>query len=179
MTNIHHISPNHLTLSHLEKILKRGLQLQLSPESTESIQQCRDFLEAKIAESDKLHYGINTGFGSLCNVRISEDELTTLQHNLVMSHACGTGDEVPQEVVKILLFLKIQSLSYGHSGIRMETIQKLIDFYNYDILPVIFQLGSLGASGDLAPLAHLSLPLIGLGEVYSCLLYTSPSPRDS
>ncbi|MFT4758926.1 MAG: histidine ammonia-lyase [Paraglaciecola sp.] len=167
MSNIHHISPKHLTLSAVETILKGGNQLKLSSESTESIQKCRDFLDAKIAESDKLHYGINTGFGSLCNVRISEEDLTTLQHNLVMSHACGTGDEVPQEVVKIMLFLKIQSLSYGHSGIRMETIQKLMDFYNYDILPVIFQLGSLGASGDLAPLAHLSLPLIGLGEVYS------------
>ena len=167
MTNIHHISSKHLTLSTVESILNRHFKLKLSAESTESIQKCRDFLEAKIAESDKLHYGINTGFGSLCDVRISEEDLMTLQHNLVKSHACGTGDEVPQEVVKIMLLLKIQSLSYGYSGIRMETIQKLIDFYNYDILPVIFQLGSLGASGDLAPLAHLSLPLIGLGEVYS------------
>lgn len=167
MTNIHHISPKHLTLSAVEKILKEGFKLELSSESTKNIQKCRDFLEETIADLNTLHYGINTGFGSLCNVRISEEELTTLQHNLVMSHACGIGDEVPQEVVKIMLLLKIQSLSYGHSGIRMETIQKLIDFYNDDILPVVFQLGSLGASGDLAPLAHLSLPLIGLGEVYS------------
>lgn len=167
MSNIHHISSNHLSLSTVEEILKNGSTLELSAESRTSIQKCRDFLEETIADLNTLHYGINTGFGSLCDVRISEEDLTTLQHNLVMSHACGTGDEVPQEVVKIMLLLKIQSLSYGHSGIRMETIQKLIDFYNKDILPVIFQLGSLGASGDLAPLAHLSLPLIGLGEVYA------------
>mgnify|MGYP000034909713 CR=1 FL=1 len=167
MANIHHISPKHLSLTAVEKILHGGFKLELSPESNQKIQKCRDFLEKTIADLDTLHYGINTGFGSLCNLRISEENLTTLQHNLVMSHACGTGDEVPQEVVKIMLFLKIQSLSYGHSGIRMETIEKLIDFYNYDVLPVVFQLGSLGASGDLAPLAHLSLPLIGLGEVYS------------
>jgi len=167
MPTIHHISPQPLTLSILENILSKGFQIQLSGESSTAVQRCRQFLEDKIKESDALHYGINTGFGSLCNVRISEEDLTSLQHNLVMSHACGTGEEVPSEVVKIMLFLKVQSLSYGHSGVKLETIQKLIDFYNHNIFPVIFQQGSLGASGDLAPLAHLSLPLIGLGEVYS------------
>ena len=83
-----------------------------------------------------------------------------------MSHACGTGDQVPKEIVKIMLFLKIQSLSYGHSGIQITTIERLIDFYNHDVLPVVYTQGSLGASGDLAPLAHLSLPLLGKGEVY-------------
>ena len=82
-----------------------------------------------------------------------------------MSHACGFGQEVPK-VVKIMLFLKIQSLSYGNSGVQLETLNRLIDFYNNDILPVVYQQGSLGASGDLAPLAHLSLPLIGMGEVF-------------
>ena len=111
-------------------------------------------------------YGINTGFGSLCNVKISNENLSKLQENLVKSHACGTGEEVPHEIVKIMLLLKIQSLSYGHSGVQLVTVQRLIDFYNNDILPVIYTQGSLGASGDLAPLAHLSLPLLGEGEVY-------------
>ena len=83
-----------------------------------------------------------------------------------MSHACGTGPEVPNDIVKLMLFLKIQSLSYGHSGVQLETVERLIYFYNNDILPVVYTQGSLGASGDLAPLAHLSLPLIGAGEVY-------------
>ncbi|WP_396195551.1 histidine ammonia-lyase, partial [Flavobacterium sp.] len=110
-------------------------------------------------------YGINTGFGSLCNVKISNEHLSQLQENLVKSHACGTGEEVPQEIVKLMLLLKIQSLSYGHSGVQLQTVERLVDFYNHDILPVIYTQGSLGASGDLAPLAHLSLPLLGEGEV--------------
>ncbi|MEK7255787.1 MAG: histidine ammonia-lyase, partial [Bacteroidota bacterium] len=107
----------------------------------------------------------NTGFGALCNVRIENHELEQLQLNLVMSHACGMGEEAPQEIVRLMLLLKIQGLSLGYSGVRVETVQRLVDFFNHDILPVIFQQGSLGASGDLAPLAHLSLPLLGLGEV--------------
>jgi histidine ammonia-lyase len=118
-------------------------------------------------ESNELPiYGINTGFGSLCNVEISQENLSKLQENLVKSHACGTGDEVPKEIVKILLLLKIQSLSYGYSGVQLSTVERLIDFYNNDILPIIYTQGSLGASGDLAPLAHLSLPLLGEGEVW-------------
>lgn len=116
--------------------------------------------------NDKPIYGINTGFGSLCNVIISDENLSKLQENLVKSHACGTGDEVPHEIVKLMLLLKIQSLSYGHSGVQLQTVNRLIDFYNNDILPIIYTQGSLGASGDLAPLAHLSLPLLGEGEVY-------------
>ena len=111
-------------------------------------------------------YGINTGFGSLCDKRINTTDLEELQKNLVMSHACGMGDEVPKEIVKIMLFLKIQSLSYGHSGVQLSTVERLVSFYNHNILPIVFQQGSLGASGDLAPLAHLSLPLLGLGEVW-------------
>jgi len=118
-----------------------------------------------MASNDKPIYGINTGFGSLCNVIISDENLSQLQENLVKSHACGTGDEVPQEIVKIMLLLKIQSLSYGNSGVQLQTVERLVDFYNNDILPVIYTQGSLGASGDLAPLAHLSLPLLGEGEV--------------
>jgi histidine ammonia-lyase len=118
-----------------------------------------------MAASSEPVYGINTGFGSLCDVKINNADLEQLQKNLVMSHACGTGEEVPHSIVKIMLLLKVQSLSYGHSGVQLLTVQRLIDFYNNDIFPVIYTKGSLGASGDLSPLAHLCLPLIGMGEV--------------
>ncbi|NMB73004.1 MAG: histidine ammonia-lyase, partial [Bacteroidales bacterium] len=137
----------------------------LSEEAKDRIQRCRDYLDNKLASSDEPLYGINTGFGALCDCKISRENLEKLQKNLVMSHACGTGDRVPEEIVKLMLFLKIQSLSYGHSGVQIKTVERLIDFYNHDILPVVYQYGSLGASGDLAPLAHLCLPLLGMGEV--------------
>ena len=140
--------------------------MALSDEAIRRIVKCRAYLDKKTESGDDPIYGINTGFGALYDKTISKEDLGKLQENLVKSHACGTGDEVPQEVVKLMLLLKIQSLSYGHSGIQLQTVQRLIDLFNHNIIPVVYQLGSLGASGDLAPLAHLSLPLIGLGEVY-------------
>jgi len=119
-----------------------------------------------MASGNEVFYGINTGFGSLCNTIISNEDLSILQRNLVLSHACGIGEEVPQEIVKLMLLLKVQGLSYGHSGVQLATVQRLIDFYNHDMAPVIYQQGSLGASGDLAPLAHMALPLLGEGLVY-------------
>ena len=119
-----------------------------------------------MSDKDAVFYGINTGFGSLCNTQISPDELEQLQYNLLRSHACGTGDLVPQEIVKLMLLLKVQSLSYGNSGVQLETVERLIEFFNNDILPVVYEQGSLGASGDLAPLAHLCLPLFGEGKVW-------------
>lgn len=162
----HFISSRHLSLETVAEIISKKIPVQLSPEAQKQIGDCRSYLEGKIAEVDTLYYGINTGFGSLCNVGISKADIEQLQYNLVVSHAAGTGDLVPPEVVRIMLLLKIQSLSYGHSGVRVELVQRLCDFYNADILPEVFQLGSLGASGDLAPLAHLSLPLIGEGCVW-------------
>lgn len=163
---MHHIQSTHLSLETVGELLASRSQLALSPESADKIRHCRNFLEQKLSGNQQLFYGINTGFGSLCDVRISNEDVVQLQHNLVVSHAAGMGDCVPPEVVRIMLLLKIQSLSYGHSGVREVLVQRLIDLYNADVLPVIFELGSLGASGDLAPLAHLSLPLIGLGEVW-------------
>lgn len=150
---------------HAASVLASGQKLRLSPAVLQQIEHCRQYLDKRLTNSEELIYGINTGFGSLCNIHISDEETEALQHNLLKSHACGTGEEVPEDVVKIMLFLKIRNLSLGHSGVRLELIQRLIDHYNEDVLPVIYQQGSLGASGDLAPLAHLSLPLIGLGEV--------------
>lgn len=166
MESIHYISSNLLTLTQVNEIVFQGKKLALSEEATAAIAKCRNYLDDKMQANDAPIYGINTGFGSLCNVKISNENLAQLQENLVKSHACGTGDEVPLEIVKIMLFLKIQSLSYGHSGVQLQTVERLIDFYNYDILPVVYTQGSLGASGDLSPLAHLCLPLIGEGEVY-------------
>jgi len=163
---VYEISPDHLTLETVRSIIAEKRPLALSAEAARRIHHCREYLDHKLSRSHELLYGINTGFGSLCNIRISEQDIEQLQHNLVMSHAAGMGDPVPPEVVRLMLLLKIQSLSYGYSGVREKVVQRLIDFYNADILPVVFELGSLGASGDLAPLAHLSLPLIGLGEVW-------------
>lgn len=154
-----------ITLDKIHEILLENSSLTLSEEAKERVLACRVYLDKRMEQERTPIYGINTGFGSLCDVKIKGDDLQGLQENLVMSHACGTGDEVPEEIVKLMLLLKIQSLSYGHSGVQIETIERLIAFYNNDILPVIYTQGSLGASGDLAPLAHLALPLIGLGEV--------------
>ncbi|MCI0751663.1 MAG: histidine ammonia-lyase [Flammeovirgaceae bacterium] len=162
---IHTISSQPLTIQHLKTILKDDVQLELSDEVRHKIAACRKYLDDKIRKSTHPIYGINTGFGSLYNQNISTDQLEKLQENLVKSHACGTGPEVPKEIVRLMLFLKIQSLSYGYSGVQVVTVERLKDWYNKHVLPKIYEMGSLGASGDLAPLAHLSLPLIGLGEV--------------
>lgn len=166
MDNTHYISSDVISLENLQEIILHNKQLALSEEAKVNIQKCRDFLDNKMKSHKDPIYGINTGFGSLYNIKISDENLSQLQENLVKSHACGTGELVPQEIIKIMLLLKIQSLSYGHSGVQLVTVERLIDFYNNDILPVIYNQGSLGASGDLAPLAHLSLPLLGEGEVY-------------
>ena len=162
---IHHISAEHLTIERIGEIIKNGYKLELSDDAHNRIVRCREYLDKKIAETKVPIYGVTTGFGSLCNVSIGKDHLAQLQINLMMSHACGTGDRVPNEIVKIMLLLKIQSLSYGYSGCQLETVERLIDFFNNGIYPVVYMQGSLGASGDLVPLAHLCLPLVGLGDV--------------
>lgn len=159
------ISDAQLTIETVEQLIKNNTPIALSDTAKAKIQKCRDYLNDKMEQSADPVYGINTGFGSLCNTSISKQDLGILQKNLVMSHACGVGEQVPQEIVKLMLLLKIQGLSYGHSGVQLATVERLIYFYNNDILPVVYQQGSLGASGDLAPLAHLALPILGLGEV--------------
>ncbi|MBR6053763.1 MAG: histidine ammonia-lyase [Bacteroidales bacterium] len=162
---IHYISKEWLSLERLKEVIDSHAEIRLSDESVAAIVKCRKYLDDKMEALDKPIYGITTGFGSLYNVTIPKEDLSQLQHNLVMSHACGAGETVRPEIVKLMLFLKVQNLSYGHSGVQLVTVQRLIDMFNNDILPVVYQQGSLGASGDLAPLAHMSLPLIGLGEV--------------
>ncbi|MGF1555694.1 histidine ammonia-lyase [Paucihalobacter sp.] len=165
MNLIHHISDSPLNLSIVQDIIMQNKKLELSGSAIQKITECRKYLDQKLKENINPIYGINTGFGSLHNVKISSENLSKLQENLVMSHACGMGNEVPEKVVKLMLLLKIQSLSYGHSGVQLATVQRLVDFYNNDVLPIIYTQGSLGASGDLAPLAHMSLPIIGKGMV--------------
>jgi len=161
----YHIGSNPLTIALVGDIIKNKVKLALHDDSRAKIQACRTFLDRKIAASDAAIYGVNTGFGSLCKVKISDDDLEQLQYNLIRSHACGIGQIISKDITKILLLLKIQSLSYGNSGVSVETVWRLIDFYNLEILPVIYEQGSLGASGDLCPLSHMSLPLIGEGKV--------------
>lgn len=161
----HTISAEHLTIERIGEIIYNGYKLELGEDAIKRIERCREYLDEKIRTSSKPVYGVTTGFGSLCNVSIGKDQLTQLQINLIKSHACGTGDRVPNDIVKIMLLLKIQSLSYGYSGCKVDTVEQLIRFFNNDVYPVVYKQGSLGASGDLVPLAHLSLPLVGLGEV--------------
>ena len=154
-----------LDFEQVKNLLALNQSVSITSDATQRITQCRDYLDKKLNNGDGLFYGINTGFGYLQNVKIDNTQLHQLQSNLLQSHACGLGEEVPAAIVKLMIMLKIKSLSYGHSGVQLDTVTRLMEMYNNDVLPVIYTQGSLGASGDLAPLSHLSLPLIGLGEV--------------
>ena len=155
-----------LTLTDIKNIIEKNEKLKLSDNAVKEVNKCRTYLDKKIKKHKDPIYGINTGFGSLYNVTIPDNEIEKLQENLVMSHACGMGEEVPSEIVRLMLLLKIQAFAYGKSACHIDTIERLIYLYNNNIFPVVYQLGSLGASGDLSPLAHMSLPLLGMGEVY-------------
>lgn len=155
-----------LHFDQVKNLLDYDQQVSITFDAHERILACRQYLDAKMEDKNGLFYGINTGFGFLQNVKIDASQIEQLQYNLLVSHACGLGEEVPRDIVKLMLMLKIKSLSYGHSGVQIDTVIRLMNMYNHDVLPVIYTQGSLGASGDLAPLSHLSLPLLGLGEVY-------------
>ena len=163
---IHYISPVPLTFETIENILNKGYKLALSEESKQLINDCKAYLDEKIARSEKPLYGITTGFGSLCKISISPEDLSQLQANLVMSHACSVGEPIHKDIIRLMLLLKAHALSLGKSGVQLATVERIIDMYNHDVLPVVRELGSLGASGDLAPLANLFLPLINEGTVY-------------
>ena len=163
---IHHISPERLTIARVGEIIDQHITLELSPESVNLINRCREYLDNKIENCPRPIYGITTGFGSLCNISIDKDDLSKLQENLVKSHSCGCGDPVDPVIVKIMILAKIMSLSFGNSGVQLSTVQRLVNMFNNDVIPVVYSLGSLGASGDLAPLANMCLPLLGLGQVH-------------
>jgi len=162
----HSISSQELTLDDLQTLAFNDVEVNLSAEAQQKINRCREYLDEKLKNTTQPIYGINTGFGSLYNTYIEHDQLEKLQENLVKSHACGAGPEIPDEIVRLMLFLKVQSLAYGYSGVQLQTVQRLADYFNNKVYPVIYEMGSLGASGDLAPLAHLALTLIGQGEVH-------------
>jgi histidine ammonia-lyase len=165
MEKVHLVTTDEIGWKKFQEIIEKNLKIVLSEEVIRKISACRAYLDRRLSGGNEILYGINTGFGSLHNKVISSENLGLLQKNLVMSHACGVGEEVPQEITRLMVLLKIQSLSYGNSGVAVETVQRLADLYNHDILPVVYSYGSLGASGDLAPLAHMSLPLLGMGDV--------------
>ncbi len=160
------LDKNPTTFQQVKNLLASKQLLSITFAAHQSIVACREYLDTKLATGNNVFYGINTGFGYLQNVQIGNAQLEELQSNLIKSHACGLGEEVPEDIVKLMIMLKIKSLSYGHSGVQIDTVKRLLDLYNNNVLPVIFTQGSLGASGDLAPLSHLSLPLLGLGDVY-------------
>lgn len=165
VAKIHYISPERLTIERAGEIVREHYKLALSAESVALIEQCRRYLDEKIDTTEHPLYGITTGFGSLCDISIGREDLSKLQENLVKSHACGCGDRVPTDIVRLMMLLKIMSLSFGNSGVQLSTVARLVDLFNADAIPVVYSLGSLGASGDLAPLANMCLPLLGLGEV--------------
>ena len=160
------INNDWVSLTEIDAILDNNDKIELAESTKDVIQKCRAYLDEKVTRSEKLIYCVNTGFGSLCNTAISTSDLEQLQTNLVLSHACGTGEEAPSELVKRMILLKVLGLSHGHSGVQLSTVERLVFLFNNNIIPVVYKQGSLGASGDLAPLAHLDLPLLGEGEVY-------------
>ncbi len=160
------IGSSELTYDLIEKILNDKTRLVLSDEGRERIAKCREFLDTKTETDGAPIYGVTTGFGSLCDKNISKDDLSTLQENLVKSHSCSVGTPIDPVIIRLMLLLKAHALTMGYSGVQVSTVERILDFYNNDVLPVVFDRGSLGASGDLAPLANLFLPLIGEGEVW-------------
>ncbi len=166
MVPVFKITNNYLTIYQLAEVRGLGCKIELSDQSASLVERCREYLDKKLEQQQEPVYGVTTGFGALYNKSIDKDQLAALQKNLVMSHACGTGEVVDREVVDIMVILKIHGLSLGYSGVQLSTVRALVDMYNSGITPVLFRYGSLGASGDLAPLAHLVLPLLGMGEVF-------------
>ena len=159
------IDQKYHTLSEVATLFESHCKLHLGDDAKGRILHCREYLDNKMKSQTKPIYGVTTGFGSLCNVSVDNENLSQLQKNLVMSHACGVGEEVDPQIVKLMMALKVKSLAYGYSGVQLETVERLVDMFNNGVYPVVYDQGSLGASGDLAPLANMCLPLLGLGEV--------------
>lgn len=162
---MHVIGTIGIKLDELDVIVSERRPIALAKDAVAAVKRSHAYLSDRLKKSDAPIYGVNTGFGSLYDKSIAKKDLAQLQRNLVMSHACGSGDPVPADIVRAMLVLKVQNMAFGHSAVALATVQRFIDMHNADVLPVVYERGSLGASGDLAPLAHLSLPLLGLGEV--------------
>jgi len=159
------IDGNSLSLEKIELFLNNNLLVELTPEAKKRINKSRALVEKWIKE-DKVIYGVTTGFGEFANVKISAKDLEKLQENLILSHAVGTGEYLPPHIVKIMMLLRVNALAKGYSGIRLSTLQLLIDMMNNNIIPVIPSQGSVGSSGDLVQLSHLVLAMIGKGRCW-------------
>jgi len=151
--------------SALRSLIENRPKLSLHPQVEAAIQAGQEFVKAKVAE-DRYIYGVNTGFGSLCETRIKPEEMETLQHNLLLSHSVGIGEIVPERISRLALLNKLLTFRSGHTGVSLDVVHRMLDFWNHDIIPTIPKRGTVGASGDLAPLAHLAQPLVGLGKVH-------------
>ena len=154
-----------LTLQELVSVARHGCKVALTQEAKECIKKSREYVDRLVKEG-RVVYGITTGFGEFSKVSIAGDKVEQLQKNLIVSHACGVGNHLPKDSVRALMLLRINALSQGFSGVRLEMVQALINMLNADVVPAIPEKGSLGASGDLVPLSHMVLPLLGLGEAY-------------
>ena len=153
------------TLTNFAAVLEGRSSAILTDEAKQKINDCRRKIE-KIAHSDKAVYGVNTGFGPLCDTQISPEETSQLQENLLLTHAVGVGAAIDKKLSKIMMLCKVHALSKGFSGIRLEVVERIVYFIENDLLPVVPEQGSVGASGDLAPLSHLFLPLLGEGAFW-------------
>ncbi|HAZ37783.1 MAG TPA: histidine ammonia-lyase [Clostridiaceae bacterium] len=159
------IDGNSLTIEDVIMVARNGYKVKISEEAEKKVVKARNLVD-KFVKEGRVEYGITTGFGKFADVVISKENTKQLQKNLIMSHACGVGDELPHEVVRAAMLLRANALAKGYSGIRLSTLKTLIDMLNKDVCPVIYEKGSLGASGDLAPLAHMVLTMLGEGEAY-------------
>ena len=153
-----------LTFSDIENVARRGYAVEIAPEAKELIKECAASVQRWVEEG-RIVYGVTTGFGDLASVVIPRDKSRQLQENLLMSHSCGYGEEYPEDVVRAIMLLRINTLTRGYSGISLATLQQMVDYLNAGIHPVVPQQGSVGASGDLCPLSHIAISLIGKGEV--------------
>jgi Histidine ammonia-lyase len=166
MKSVNHLvlTPGSLSLAQLREISRHKLTLELAPEAINDINTSAQIVQ-KVLDEGRTVYGINTGFGLLANTKIAPEDLQLLQRSIVLSHAAGTGQYMQDATVRLMMVLKINSLSRGFSGIRLEVINFLISLVNAEVYPCVPEKGSVGASGDLAPLAHMCLPLLGEGEM--------------
>ena len=162
---MHIINGSNLDFEVFKKIVFDFEKVEISSDSKEKVNQARAYIE-QVIEKEQPVYGINTGFGKLSDVSIDKCDLAKLQENLIKSHACGVGEAFSESIVRGMLLLRVNALIKGNSGIRLVVIEKMVEFLNKRVTPVVFSKGSLGASGDLAPLSHMALPIIGLGEVF-------------
>lgn len=161
----HHLSLRFYTLDDLRDLVETKPLLKLDPEVAEKIQAGARFVQSKAAQ-DMYIYGVNTGFGSLCETRVAPEEVELLQYNHVVSHACGVGDAAPENISRLTMIIKLLTFRNGNTGVSLSVVNRLLDFWNNDAIPVIPRKGTVGASGDLAPLAHMALPVLGLGKLF-------------